>query len=132
MRSADIREEKSLGDLFSDLSQKASFLVRQEVQLAKVEMKEKVTTAGRELALIGVGIFLANAALLSVVAFLIALLSQWMAVWLAALLVGIVLAVVAGVLIWNGINTLKQINPTPQQTVTTLQENKEWLAQQVS
>jgi uncharacterized membrane protein YqjE len=132
MRTADIREEQSLGDLFSDLSQKASFLVRQEVQLAKVEMKEKVATAGRELALIGVGIFLANAALLSLVAFLIALLSQWMAVWLAALLVGIVLAIVAGGLIWNGINTLKQLDPTPQQTVTTLQENKEWLAQQMS
>jgi uncharacterized membrane protein YqjE len=129
---ASLEEERTLGDLFSDLSQKASLLVRQEVQLAKVEMKEKATEASKEVALIAVGIFLGNAALLSLAAALIVGLSHFMEGWLAALLVGLVLAVVAGILVAQGVQSLREMNALPQQTITTLQEDKEWLKRQMS
>jgi uncharacterized membrane protein YqjE len=129
---ASLEEERTLGDLFSDLSQKASLLVRQEVQLAKVEMKEKATEASKEVALIVVGIFLGNAALLSLAAALIVGLSHFMEGWLAALLVGLVLAVVAGLLVAQGVQSLREMNALPQQTITTLQEDKEWLKRQMS
>jgi uncharacterized membrane protein YqjE len=129
---ASLEEERTLGDLFSDLSQKASLLVRQEVQLAKVEMKEKATEASKEVALIAVGIFLGNAALLSLAAALIVGLSHFMEGWMAALLVGLVLAVVAGLLVAQGVQSLREMNALPQQTITTLQEDKEWLKRQMS
>jgi uncharacterized membrane protein YqjE len=129
---ASLEEERTLGDLFSDLSQKASLLVRQEVQLAKVEMKEKATEASKEVALIVVGIFLGNAALLSLAAALIVGLSHFMEGWMAALLVGLVLAVVAGLLVAQGVQSLREMNALPQQTITTLQEDKEWLKRQMS
>ena len=47
--------QRSLGDLFGDLSQKASLLARQEIQLAKIEMKQKATDAMSEIATIAVG-----------------------------------------------------------------------------
>lgn len=131
-RETETTNPRSLGDLFGDLSQKASLLARQEIQLAKVEMKEKATQATGEIATIVVGIFLANAALLALVAALVAGLSLFMAVWLAALIVSVVVGIVAALLVWKGINALKEMNPVPEETVTSLKEDKEWLTRQLT
>jgi hypothetical protein len=127
-----VTDERSLGDLFADLSKKANLLVRQEIHLAKVELKHTATKAGKEVALIIAGTFLGNAALLSLVAALILGLASLMDVWLAALLVGVVLAAVAAALAGKGIQALRDMNPVPERTITTLEEDKEWLKQQVS
>lgn len=131
-QQAQTNNQRSLGDLFGDLSQKASLLARQEIQLAKVEMKQKATEATAEIATIVIGGFLANAALLALVAALIAGLSQFMDVWLSALIVGVVIAIIAGLLIGKGVTALQEMNMVPEQTVSTLQEDKEWLTQQFS
>jgi uncharacterized membrane protein YqjE len=125
-------DERSLGDLLSNLSKNASFLVRQELRLVKVEMKEKVAKAGKEIALVGIAVFLANAALLSLVAALIIGLANVMDLWLAAFLVGALLAVTAAILATLGIQALRQINPKPERTLATLEEDKVWLQQQMS
>jgi uncharacterized membrane protein YqjE len=39
--------EKSLGDIVSEVSEKASFLVREEIELAKAEVTQKVSNAGK-------------------------------------------------------------------------------------
>jgi uncharacterized membrane protein YqjE len=126
------QREPSIGELISDLSSNASLLVRQEMQLAKVEMSHKVSQAGRELTLIGVGGLLGNAALLALTAALILGLATWMPLWAAALVVGIGLAVIAGLLIWSGVESLKNIDPIPTQTVNSLEESKEWLTEQMN
>lgn len=129
---SSMTDERSLGDLFSDLSKNAGLLIRQELRLANVEMKEKAAKAGKEIALVGAAIFLLNAALLSVVAALIIALANVMAPWLAAFLVGGVLAVIAAVIAAVGIQSLRQISPKPERTLATLEEDKEWLQQQMS
>lgn len=129
---SSVTDERSLGDLFSDLSKNAGFLIRQELHLANVEMKEKVTKAGKDIALVGTAIFLANAALLSLVAAFIIALTNVMDPWLAAFLVGAVLAVAAAILAAVGIQALKEINPKPERTLATLEEDKVWLQQQMS
>jgi uncharacterized membrane protein YqjE len=127
-----VRNERTLGDLFSDLSQEAGLLVRQELQLAKVEMQQKATEASREVAFITVGAVVANAALLSLVVALILGLANFIDAWLSALIVGIVLAIVAGLLATKGIQALREMNVVPIRTLTTLEEDKEWLQRQVS
>jgi hypothetical protein len=127
-----MQDEQSIGELFSELSQQASKLVRQEVQLVKAEMTQKARKATRQIALIAIGAVLANAALLSIVAFLVLLLAQWMDAWLAALLVGILVGGAAALLAMKGINELKEMTPAPERTLQTLREDKEWLAQQMS
>lgn len=130
-RTYQTYEEPSLGDLFSRLSTDASTLVRQEVQLVRVEMMQKAREAGTYIALIAVGGVLANAALLALVATVILALAEIMDAWLAALIVGLALALLGGILIAVGMDRLRNIEPKPETTVATLRENKEWLAQQV-
>ena len=131
-RQAHTSDQRSLGELFAELSQKASLLARQEVQLAKMEMKQKATAASREVATIVVGGFLANAALLAFAAALTFGLALFIELWLAALIVSVLFALVAGLLIWKGIAALRAMNPVPEQTVTTLKEDKEWLTHQMN
>jgi hypothetical protein len=125
-------DPRSLGDLFSDLTQNASLLARQEVQLAKVEMQEKAKEAGGEIAIIGAGAALGNAALLALTAAAVLGLSLYMSPWLAALVVALVLGVIAGLLIWQGVSALKEMTMVPEQTVATLKEDKEWLSRQMN
>lgn len=129
--STPFQDEPSLGELFSDLSASASTLVRQEIELAKVEMTRKANKAARNSVLVLVGGLLGFAALLTLIAAVVLMLAQVMDAWLAALIVGVVLAIVAGILTTVGINKLKEIEPMPKRAITTLREDKEWLAQQI-
>lgn len=126
------QREPTIGELISDLSSNASLLLRQEMQLGKVEMSQKASQAGRELALIGVGGLLGNAALLALTTALILGLAMWIPLWVAALVVGTGLAIVAVLLISAGIQSLKNIDPMPTQTIDSLEESKEWLTEQMN
>lgn len=125
-------DERSLGELVSDLSQKASTLARLEVQLAKAEVSQKVSTASKEIAILVMAGLIGNAALLGLMATLMLSLAEFMDGWLAALLVTILFAAIAGFLAWQGISALKKMNMMPQQTVATLKEDKEWLSRQLN
>ena len=50
-----IRDDRSLGELFVELTKETTTLVRQEVQLAKTEMRQKATEAGTDVAFLGTG-----------------------------------------------------------------------------
>jgi xanthine/uracil permease len=125
-------EEQSLGELFSDLSQEVSTLFRQEVQLAKVEMSQKASQAGKNIGFIAIGGIIAYSGFLALLAAVIIGLSEWLAVWLAALIVGVVVGGIGYFLIQKGINDLKKMNPAPEATVKTLREDGQWLKQQLS
>lgn len=124
------KEERSIGDLFADLANETSTLVRQEVQLAKTEITQKVTSAGKEAGLIGAGGALAYAGLLALLAAAIIGLGQLIPMWLSALIVGLVVVGIGYMLIQRGLSGLKRIDPTPRQTVETLKEDKEWAKEQ--
>jgi hypothetical protein len=122
------RRERSTGELVKDLSEQASTLVRQEVELAKAEMAEKGRKAGA-----GAGM-LAGAAVAGLLmlgaftAFLVLALDEGMPAWLAALLVTVLWAVVAGVLALVGREKLREMGkPVPEKTVESVKEDIEWL-----
>lgn len=125
-------QERSLGQLFSQLSQDVSSLFRQEVRLAKIEMSQKASEAGKQVGFIVAGGFIAYAGFLALLVALILALSEFMAAWLAALIVGIVVAVIGYFLLQKGMNDLKNVNPAPEKTIKTLKEDGQWLKQQVS
>ncbi len=126
-----VNDDRSLGELFSQLSRETSTLVRHEVELAKAELSETAAEAGRNAATIAVGGFVAYAAFLALMFALIYLLAEVMAPWLAALLVAVVVGGVGAFLIMRGVNAFKEMNVVPQRTKETLEENAEWLKQQV-
>lgn len=127
-----IRQERSLGELFSELSQETSTLIRQEVQLAKVEITRTATKAGKEVAFMAAGGFIAYAGFLALIAAAILGVAEFLPLWLSALLIGVIVAGVGYLLLQKGMNGLKEINPAPRRTIETLKEDKEWLKQQVT
>jgi hypothetical protein len=124
-------DERSLGDLFAELSREVNTLVRREVKLAKTELSQKAADAGKNIVFIAAGGFVAYAGFLALLAALILGLAEFMSGWLAALIVGLVVAGIGYFLVQKGIKELKHINPAPEQTIQTLREDKEWLTQQL-
>lgn len=126
-------QEKSLGELFADLTRESSTLIRQEIDLAKAEMTKKAARAGKDAVQIAIGTFLAYAGTLVLFAAITLMLVQLagMPAWGASLLVAIVALAVGGFLAMNGINALKKIDPTPHNTIDTLQEDAQWAKQQL-
>jgi F0F1-type ATP synthase assembly protein I len=124
--------EKSLGQLFSELTSDLSTLMRKEVELAKVETKEEVSRAGKAGGMLGGGAFAGYFALLFLSFALAWLLDEWMHTALAFLIVGLLYAVVAAVLVVRGRARLQNVNPVPQQTVETLKEDVQWAKAQRS
>jgi drug/metabolite transporter (DMT)-like permease len=124
--------ERSLGELFSQLSQDVSTLFRQEVRLAKIEVSQIATEAGKQAGIIGAGGAIAYAGFLALLAALILGLSEFMAAWLAALIVGLVVAGIGYFIAQKGLNDLKTVNPAPEKTIQTIKEDGQWLKQQVS
>ena len=122
--------ERSLGELFSELANETTRLVRQEVQLAKIELGQKASEVGKRVGLIALGGAVAYAGLLAVVAGVILLLAHFMPAWVAALVIGIVVLGVGYYLIQQQLNALKNADLTPRATVETLQQDKEWVREQ--
>lgn len=125
------RDERSLGELFSELSRQTSTLIRQEIALAKAEMKQKGAEAGKDIGMMVAGGALAYAGLLALIAAVVIVLAEVMAWWLAALLVGLVVAGIGGLLAQRGLAALKQSGIAPEQTIETLKEDTEWAKRQL-
>ncbi len=124
------RDDRSLGELFTELAQETSTLVRQEVNLAKTEMSQKASTAGRHAGVLAAGGALAYAGLLAILAAVIVLLDNVMPLWLSTLLVGLVVAVVGYLLIRRGLDALKREDFAPRETIETLKEDQRWAKDQ--
>lgn len=121
MHATEARDDRSLGELFKDLSRQVSTLVRLELGLASTEMREKFSGIGREVAMVAAGGLLAYAGLFAVLAALVILLAEVMPWWTAALVVGIVVIAGGAFLIRGGLDRLKEADLAPRQTVRSLQ-----------
>jgi len=124
--------DRSLGELFSDLTRDMSTLVRQEVDLAKTEMTHKATKVGRDVGFLAAGAAVAYAGFLAILAGIIIIVAHALPWWLSALLVGVVVAAIGGFLVWRGMQDLKTANLAPTQTLETLKEDTTWAKDQVS
>jgi uncharacterized membrane protein YqjE len=124
--------EPGLGDLFRQLAQDSATLVRQEVALAKAELKENVSQAVRDVSMIAVGGVIAVVGVLVLVAFLVLALGDALNnYWLSALIVGVVLLIAGGVLAMGSLRRLKRGGLTPERTLQTLKEDKQWAQSEI-
>lgn len=122
--------DRSLGDLFSELSQEMTTLVRQEVDLAKEELSHKAANVGKDVGFLAAGAAIAYAGLLAIVAAIVIIVAHALPWWLAALIVGIVVAGIGGFLIYRGMENLKSVSLAPKATLETLKEDKQWASDQ--
>jgi len=125
-------EERSIGELFGELSQDLGLLVRQEAQLAKTEMQAKLSKVTGDLISLAAGGLVAMVGGLALTAAVILLLIDPIGLkpWLAAVLVGALLGIVGWVMLQRGLKNLKQTDPTPRRTVETIKEDIQWAKEQ--
>ena len=126
-----MKQERSLGELFSELAGETSTLVRQEVALAKAELTQKAAYVGRNVGLLVVGGAFVFAAFLALMAAAVIGLSNAMPWWAAALVVGVVVGIVGGALLFKAAYALKETDVTPRQTVETLKEDAQWVKEKM-
>ena len=125
--SSDNLRERPISELLKQLAHETSTLVRQELELAKAEMREKAGKAGPGFGMWGAAGVTALLALGSLTAFLILALDGVMPNWLAALIVGLVWAAVAGFLYARGKQRVDEAgSPVPEQTIESVKEDVQW------
>lgn len=124
--------EREIGALFGELSEEARLLIRQEVELARTEIRESAGHAT------GVGAGFGAAALVGYLALAILAvaaglgLAEVMPAGVAFLIVGAVLGLIAGVAFLVGRKNLKALSPVPHKTIESLKEDFTWLRARMS
>ena len=133
-------EARSLFDLVRNLRDEGTTLLRQGVALAKTEMTEKVSTAGRNVAYAVVGGAIAHLALI----FLLLAVSAGIKVfvestsmaphadWIGPLAVGLLVGAIAAGLLLKAKSTLANLSMAPEQTIQSLKEDKQWVQKKVA
>ena len=113
---------RSVGELIGEVTSDLTNLMRQELDLAKAEVKQEVTTAGKAAGMLGAAGFAGYMVALFLSVALWWALANGMDEGWAALVVAAIWGVVAAVLAVLGRSRLRQVNPKPERTVQTLQQ----------
>ena len=125
-------DNRSLGQLFGDLSRQLSTLIRQEILLARTEMTTKATAVGRDAATIGLGGALLYAAFLTLLgAIVLLLIDLGVPGWVAALGVAVIVGVIGGIMIAAGRQSLTRQQVAPTRTVETLKDDADWAKERI-
>jgi uncharacterized membrane protein YqjE len=130
-QQTDDLRDRPIGELMRELSQQTTTLMKQELDLAKAEMREKGKRAGVGIGMWGAAGVVALLALGALTAFFVLVLDEVMPNWLAALIVAAAYGAVAGVLYLQGRERVEEAgSPVPEQTVETLKEDVQWAKDQ--
>ncbi|MFJ5731828.1 phage holin family protein [Streptomyces paradoxus] len=120
------QEDSSVGELLSTVTSDVQQLLHQEAELAKAEIREEATKAGKAAGMFGgagfagymVAVFLTLAAMFA--------LANVMDLGWAALIVTGVWAVIGLILYRRGRTRMRTVSPKPEQTMQTLKEDMQW------
>lgn len=119
--------EASVGELVTEVTRDLTTLVRQELELARAEIKEEVAKAGKGAGLLGGAGFAGYLVLLFLSLALMFGLAAWLnALGWAALIVAVLWGIVTAVLYARGRRSLREVNPKPERTIDTVKEDVEW------
>jgi hypothetical protein len=119
--------QTSVGELIGNISDDLSQLFRQEVELAKAELKQEAAKAGKAAGMLGGAGFAGYLAVVLLSFALVFGLSNVMDAGWAALIVAVIWAAIGAVLYANGRKKLKTVDPMPRRTVDTIKEDAQWL-----
>jgi uncharacterized membrane protein YqjE len=119
-------DTRSLGAIVGDISTGLSTLVRQEMELARTELKQEVRQLGKGAGMLGGAGVAGHLTLWFLSLALVFLLDNWMPIELAALIVAVVWGIVAAVLGMRGRQEIKEADPQLPQTQQSLKEDVQW------
>ena len=128
LKQADIGvERESFGDLLSRLATASAGLVRDEVELAKQEIREKVQGVRTGVVLAAIAALLGMLALFALEVALVIGIGKVIGYGWSALAVGVAVAIIAGIFARLGIAQFKKTKLKPEETIRSLKEDREWL-----
>lgn len=134
MAEPELAHHDSIGGLLSGILTDIRELVREELALARIEMREQANRARLSIAILAaaaVALALGGFFLLIALANAIADGLEW-PVWAGYLVVALVLAIAGAIGLTAGRQRLRNVRPLPQETVATLKENSQWIAKRLS
>ena len=126
--------EESLGTLLRGIMTDLRTLVREEVALARVEIRQQVgraRTAAVSFGMAAAALLFGGIFLLIAIALGIADMFDWPA-WAGFGVTAVLLSLIGFVALSAGRKQMAQVHAVPQETVTTLKENSEWIAKRLS
>ena len=119
-----------MADVLQDILGNIQAIIRSEVRLAKTEVTEEVTKAGRASGIIAGGLVTALFTIWLLLLTIIFALARVMPTWGAALLLCVLMAVITAVLLTAGKKRFKTVHAKPEKTIETMKENVEWVKSQ--
>lgn len=125
-----VTDDRSVSEIVGDIAKDLSTLMKQELDLAKTEMKNEATKAGKGAGFLGGAGVAGHLALIFLSLFVVFLLNRVIDLDWAALIVAVIWGVVAAVLGLKGKKDLQQVNPTLETTQRTLKEDARWAREQ--
>ena len=124
----------SIGGLLRGILMDLRTLIREEIALARVEIREqagRARAAAMSFGIAAAALLFGGTFLLIAVATAIADLLDW-PVWSGFLIVALLLTIVGFVTLSSGRKTMRTVHAVPEETVSTLKENSEWIAKRLS
>ena len=127
LREGPEPSDRSIKEIIDALRPQLQELVDRQVELARTELVPVGRQAG-----IAVGLLMTGAVFLFVFLILLSLtgvyaLNLFLPLWASALIVSGILLLVGGILVGTGASVLRRLDPKPQRTIRTLQQNVNWL-----
>jgi len=120
-------DRESFGDLLSRLATASAGLVRDEIELAKQEVREKAKALRIAIITIAAAAFLGIIALFTLDAALVIGIGKWLGYGWSALVVGVAIVIVSGITAAVGLQQMKKTKLKPEETIRSLKEDREWL-----
>jgi uncharacterized membrane protein YqjE len=122
-----VERGESFGDLLSRLATASAGLLRDEIELAKQELREKAKSVRVATITITAAAFLAIIALFTLDAALVIGIGKWIGYGWSALVVGVAIIIVSGIVAAIGLQQMKKTKLKPEETIRSLKEDREWL-----
>jgi hypothetical protein len=123
-------DDRPLAELMRDLSQQSTELIRQEIELAKAELRAKGKSAGVGAGMFGAAGLIALFGVGALTACLVLALATAVDAWLAALIVAVVYLAAAGVAALVGKGKVQEATPpAPEQAIASTKEDVRWTKQ---
>ena len=134
MSEPEVVHTDSIGGLLRGILMDLRTLIREEIALARVELREqagRARAAAISFAVSAVALACGGLLLLIALATGIADLLNW-PIWAGFLIMSVLLCLVGFVTLSSGRKQLQQVHAVPTETVSTLKENSEWIAKRLS
>lgn len=134
-------DENSVAGLLKQLRDDTTALLREEIALAKTEVAEKVSKFSRNAVLLAVGALLGYTALIPLLVGLgFALGSLFvslgmgtnMGAFLGFLVVALITGGISAAIVLSALNSFKKEKLTPERTLSTLKDDKQWIQNKIS